>query len=241
MIVVANTPEEDTFLQEFGLETLLANQNQFSDPNTFQPIRDLAQRPFDAIYNARFLPYKRHDLAEAVPRLSLLGYSFDTPEFARIKAKFTDAHFANDVDGEFRRLSHVDVNDALNQARVGLCLSETEGAMAAAVEYLLAGLPVVTTPSEGGRDVFFDDRFVRVAAPDPDAVAHAVQSLCDEKISPAFIREETLKKIDAANQTFFDDLSQIVGVSSEEIGRLFRERLSHQLVSHTHRDNLFES
>ncbi len=241
VIFVANTSEECAILKEAGLETLLGNHNLFSDRNLFKPLGDLADRPFDAIYNARFMPYKRHDLAEAVPRLSLLGYSFETPEFARIRAKFTNAHFANEIDGDFHKLSFVEVNQALNQARVGLCLSEVEGAMGASAEYLLAGLPVVTTPSEGGRDMFFDDRFVRVAAPDPKAVASAVQSLADEKISPAFIREETLKKIDAASEKFLDDLSPMVGVSRKDISQLFAERFCHQLVMDMPRGDLFDS
>jgi hypothetical protein len=33
------------------------------------------------------------------------------------------------------------------------------------MEYLMSGLPVVSTLSLGGRDYFFDDDFVRIAGP----------------------------------------------------------------------------
>ena len=49
-----------------------------------------------------------------------------------------------------------EVNNFLNQCKVGIILSEVEGANYASIQYLLAGLPVVSTKSKGGRDVFFD-------------------------------------------------------------------------------------
>lgn len=43
---------------------------------------------------------------------------------------------------------------ALNRGEVGLALSELEGACWASTEYLLCGLPVVSTPCSGGREVW---------------------------------------------------------------------------------------
>jgi glycosyltransferase involved in cell wall biosynthesis len=82
-----------------------------------------------------------------------------------------------------------------NRAHVGLCLSATEGAMYASIEYLLCGLPVVSTINRGGRDFFFDAEFCITVPPDPTAVARAVEELIRRKISPEYIRGKTLQKI----------------------------------------------
>ena len=83
-----------------------------------------------------------------------------------------------------------------NRARVGLILSEKEGACFASMEYLLCGLPVVSTPSIGGRDVFWDDRFVIVCDPTPEAVAGAVQEIKRRNIDPQLVRAATLEKVE---------------------------------------------
>ncbi|WP_164127899.1 glycosyltransferase, partial [Stenotrophomonas maltophilia] len=70
------------------------------------------------------------------------------------------------VDGLTARLTPEAVNRVYNQAAVGLCLSAVEGAMCASMEYLMAGLPVVSTPSVGGRDVYFDPDYCIIAEPE---------------------------------------------------------------------------
>ena len=64
----------------------------------------------------------------------------------------------------------------------------------ASMEYLLAGRPVVSTPSLGGRDFFFDNRYVEIVDPTPEAVLEGVNRLRKKRLDPAFIRAETLKK-----------------------------------------------
>ncbi len=74
--------------------------------------------------------------------------------FDQVRAALPHATFTHDPPTLY--LNSWEVARKLNACRVGMCLSETEGAMFAAVEYLLCGLPVVSTPSQGGRDVWFD-------------------------------------------------------------------------------------
>jgi glycosyltransferase involved in cell wall biosynthesis len=66
--------------------------------------------------------------------------------------------------------------------------------MYSAVEYLLCGLPVVSTVSLGGRDEWFDSRFVRIVPDDPRAVAEAVSELIRLDLNPRRIRQETLRR-----------------------------------------------
>jgi len=67
--------------------------------------------------------------------------------------------------------------------------------MFASIEYMLCGLPVVSTPSRGGRDFYFDPEFCRVVPPDPVAVADAVAELIRRDLPPEHIRAKTLPKL----------------------------------------------
>ena len=49
-----------------------------------------------------------------------------------------------------------------------------EGSNHFSMEYMLAGLPIVSTPSTGGREVFFDHEFCTICEPHPNSVRDAV-------------------------------------------------------------------
>ena len=80
------------------------------------------------------------------------------------------------------------MNRVYNQAAVGLCLSAVEGAMYSSMEYLMAGLPIVSTPSLGGRDVYFDPDYCLIVEPEPAAIRRAVERLRDRAIPREEIR-----------------------------------------------------
>jgi glycosyltransferase involved in cell wall biosynthesis len=63
--------------------------------------------------------------------------------------------------------------------------------MFACCEYLLSGLPIVTTPSRGGRDVFFHSDYVEVVEETPEAVASGVARLIARNLDPEMIRNRT--------------------------------------------------
>ncbi len=65
--------------------------------------------------------------------------------------------------------------------------------MYASAQYLLAGLPVVTTHNIGGRDVFFHPEHVRWVDDDPDCVAAAVRDLVANPPDPQEVRSRVLE------------------------------------------------
>jgi hypothetical protein len=100
-----------------------------------------------------------------------------------------------DKDGVPVRLPGSAVNRHLNRAGVGLCLSEREGPMFASVEYLLSGLPIVTTPSTGGRDVYHDEEYCWTVPLDPRSVADSVRALGARAMPRAYVRARTLERL----------------------------------------------
>jgi Glycosyl transferases group 1 len=175
---------------------------------------------FDAIYNAQLRLWKRHELTMAIERCAFVFHRGSAgtdiiegeQEILRRHSQFPGHVFLNafDKQGVPIRLPPADVNAALNRASVGLCLSAIEGAMFAGTEYLVAGLPVVTTPSVGGRDVYFDPDYCLTVPPDPAAVAAAVQALKARGIPRDHIRTKTLQRIEADRRRFLEFLNRLL-------------------------------
>jgi glycosyltransferase involved in cell wall biosynthesis len=74
--------------------------------------------------------------------------------------------------------------------------------MLSSMEYLLAGLPIVSTPSEGGRDLFFDPEYCLIVPPDPRAVRDGVAALKARQIPRERVRQKTLAKIEPQRRAF---------------------------------------
>jgi glycosyltransferase involved in cell wall biosynthesis len=214
--------QRDEFLRK-GLTALLCNHNAFADENIFTPLEDVT-REFDAVYDARLKAYKRHHLAGGIRSLALiytlnpviddLRYVDDT------RRAFAHAHFFNHpTEGDYVHLTPAEVNRSLNACRVGLCLSSVEGAMYASIQYLLAGLPVVTTRSLGGRDLFFDDAYVATVDDRPEAVRMGVEELIGRDIPAGAIRARTLEKM-AVHRSALIALVQRI-YDGERVGRDF--------------------
>lgn len=214
---ICNARAEEELLRGVGIPAMFLNKNFTVSDQIFHPLAN-ASPEFDAVYVARLVAEKRHELAAQIPRVGHVAY---VQGEADRKEEFRELHSAmlarnpaheliNEIsDGLPVAMSHQQVNAALSRAAVGLILSEVEGSSYASMEYLLAGLPVVSTPSKGGRDVFFDSEFCVVCDPDPASVRDAVAALRARNIPREVIRAKTLAKIQPERDRFLslvDDL-----------------------------------
>lgn len=212
LIVIGNSPGEVDLLRNMGEAAFLYNKTANTVEAVFRPLRGVPIE-FDAIYNAQLVSWKRHELSfriETCAHLFHLSASGSDPgesgeEIARKIKQSAPGHvLINRIapHGQPARLRLKDVNEELNRAAVGLCLSAREGAMFASTEYLLAGLPIVSTPSVGGRDLYYDSSYCLIAEPDPRLVAEAVRALKEKRIPRSYIRRMTLRKIEADRDRF---------------------------------------
>lgn len=195
-IVLCNTQAEVELCRGQSIPAILCSGNVFVDENIFT-IDQKAIKQFDAIYNALFRPFKRHELCRNIESLGLIYYFFDDDPPMRpvIEQMLPQATLINDLGGAYRNLPGREVATWLNRARVGLCLSETEGAMRASAEYLFCGIPVVTTPSKGGRDRMFTAENSITVDPTPDSVAQGVRELTRRSIQPTRIRHSAFRAL----------------------------------------------
>ena len=213
---LCNTPRQLDLFQDAGLPSIFFNNSAAIDERIFC-VREGTEKAFDAVYDARLLRYKRHDLATGVPRLALLyarHAHLEDPQYAaQLQDRFRDAHWFNhEPDGSYRTLTPDEVARGYNRCRVGLCLSAVEGVMNASIQYLLCGLPVVSTPSAGGRDLFYDEATALMVDDDPGEVRRGVAQMVAGPCDPRQVRAATVAKVQphrdrllAAMQNAYDE------------------------------------
>jgi glycosyltransferase involved in cell wall biosynthesis len=236
--VLCNSPAELDLLTEFGTPAAVMNHNIFVDTRVFGPLPDESKN-YEAVSVARMTPWKRQILAcelRSVAHVSVREASLPWEEtlayFQQMQRAMPSHSFLNPIEGErFRPLAPAEVNVVLNRARVGLCLSAAEGAMFANMEYMLAGLPVVSTPNLGGRDFFFDPDYCLTVPANAGAVRAAVESLVARNIPASYIRSRTLARAERERGHFIELLRQAGRHRAPSVGREGPGRLLRRLLS----------
>jgi hypothetical protein len=201
---LTNTEREQQLMADAGCEAITLNQNCLLDDAAFHPLPDI-EPVYDAVYNARLSPEKRPQLAVEIERLAFIysygSFEFTVPQFhhehVRLRAMMPAANFVNKLTPQgCEWLPAQRVNEVLARSRVGLCLSAVEGKMRASIEYLFAGLSVVSTPSLGGRDYYFDDEYCIIAEPNPRSIREAVEALIRRAVPREYVRAKTLARVE---------------------------------------------
>jgi len=222
VIILCNTAPEVELLRAAGVEAVHCNHNLMVSEAVFD-VDPAAPREFDAIYVARMHPYKRHALAREIARLAIIYYGLEDAEpgyYDAVRADLPYATFVNELLARegYGAVAHAraaafardlfaarryvvlrpqTVAAYCNRARVGLCLSAREGAMYSSMEYMLCGLPVVSTENVGARDHFFDPDYCITVPADPAAIAGAAAELARRAVPPELVRARTLEKVAA--------------------------------------------
>ena len=203
-IILANAPAEVEIIKDF-CEVYLASHNAFLDPARY-PLAKKAPRKFDALYIARITPFKRHELAEKIENLHLIG-SFAEKEkeyFSQTIARFPNAVWSQKVPSFF-------IGRKIGEAACGLALSAIEGAMFSCGEYSLCGVPVVNTKNLGGRDTLLPEFAVSYADDNADSVAEKVEFWVKNPVDPQEIRDGFLKLALPQKELVQDLVNSIAG------------------------------
>jgi len=223
VILLANTKNTERNLLAQGAQVHFCSQNGLLDERLFAPCPDVVHS-FDAVLNSQMEAVKRHWLAASVKSLAVITYRLDAEPkyYTRIRNELAHAAWLNFESGNYSSIAPVGMSRALSRAKVGLILSAAEGANYATVEYLLTGLPVLSTPSLGGRDVFYDERCVSVVADNPADVAKGVHELAGRNLRPEFVRSCVLPMVLEHRRRFVAIVQGIcdrAGVKRDLVGR----------------------
>ena len=228
--VLANDVKELAVLHQLGIKAELINHNAFIDENIFTI--SSTEQPYDVVYTASFSPFKRHELAAEIDKsdklLLVLSHlrgidSRNVQWIKDAKSLLPRATIANERAGGPHNLSNVELAAELNKAKCGLCLSAQEGAMSASIEYILCGLPVVTTRNVGGRDWFFANDYTVWCDADPIAVRDSVRRIIAAQISREDVRRNGLERVKRERLAFFGLVDQVFHESGQESRRFAQE------------------
>jgi glycosyltransferase involved in cell wall biosynthesis len=194
VIYLANDMVETYLLKQLGIEAVLCQHNAFLRPASYPLKKPSDEALYESLYIARLHPYKRIELMGDLRNSALIYGSFEPNYYESIKERIRTVNLLNGdpVSDQFRVLGREDVLREIRRSSVGLCLSYIEGAMFASAEYLLSGLPIVSTYSVGGRDAYFDSRFWFMCEPTPASVADAVGRARAEAVAPSEIRARAI-------------------------------------------------
>lgn len=198
-IVICPTKQDVLLLNSMGIEALHVHKNAFIDEKIFFPISLIPKR-FSAVHIANTEKFKRHPLAWGVKNIAVITYSYkneiNLSELRGYKdLGYSNFRISNGADQLYPPLEPEEVNQIICASKCGLILSAEEGSNNASTEYLLGGIPVISTPSRGGRDELYDHRHVRLVNPCSDDIETAVKFYFGSSPDPLEIREGVLTKM----------------------------------------------
>ncbi len=238
--VLANEPKELEILRAHNIRSELCNQNAFLDERLYTIVN--RGKRYNAIINSRMAPYKRIELVRNIRDCCLVTYFLDPqdsnyaktilPLSEEVTCACPHLRFPQFDGTTWHRYDIKQLCDIYASSRCGLILSAEEGACFAAAEYLLCGLPVVTTPSRGGREAFFHKDYVVWADPTPESVAEAVKKACELPISAQEIRERTIAHMQRVRGLYCDILNAIA--REEGVERDFRKEWDSFFINKMH-------
>lgn len=221
--ILFNDDRERSLFKKSGFGGALVNLNCFLDERRFFCDRG-AEKLFSSIYVARLVDFKRHFLCSQLDNLALVAGDTHGSASKGYVPPFT---YRNS-----RALSENEVCEKINQSRSGLILSGTEGACFASSEYLLCGIPVISTPSEGGRSVWYDEYNSMIVDPDPGAVKDAVDYFSRHKRNPEIIRNSHISLSSVHRSNFIKLLAEILDSCGDELASpttYFNENFYHKM------------
>ncbi|MFY9295011.1 MAG: glycosyltransferase [Methylorubrum rhodinum] len=213
------------------------NTNCTADPKAFSgPPIEPTEPEFGAVYNARYSPYKRIELAAQVERLCLISRGWKAEQAGALRSLVPNAYIPNiGEDDQPRVLPPKEIASISARSRCGLMLSGLEGQTRAIMEYLLCGLPVVTTPNYGGRDRFLTPSNSLFAAPDPASVAATVAMVPAVGFDRHAIRAEALRAMEKEKNLLVQIVNVVLQAKGERAIRLEELRLPHKASSEPNR------
>jgi glycosyltransferase involved in cell wall biosynthesis len=183
---------------------------------------------FDAVLNANASPWKRHDLTLDIDTLAYITYS-KTEEGKTFWPLSTKAPaYMNEL-----YLDEVGRQKIYADSCCGLVLSAREGANYTTGELLLSGIPIVSTPSTGGRSFWLTDTNSLICGSTRDEVALAVaqwRRRCgEETVSRERIRSDFVVRMHEQREAFTATLQEALErsgatESAEEIFAALRDR-----------------
>jgi len=217
-----NSALEQSALYKYGFVGEVINHNCWLDENLF-PVHPV-EKQYDAILIARKSKFKRHYLANSVRNLALIvSGSNDNHDL--------DYKMPESVFCPTEQIPYQDMPQLINKAVCGLMLSHKEGASFSSSEYLLCGIPVVSTQSYGGRYLWYNEYNSIICEDNPEQIASAVEYFVNNPKDPNKIRQDHIGLANKHRKKFIDTLEFVfnryeISISAE---KYFADNFFHKM------------
>jgi hypothetical protein len=239
IIVMGATKDECAAAKKIGFDSVYVNHNCWLDENLFKLSEvPYEQRLYDLVLVTRPERWKRPFLANLIDRLAIVkGHNFrknDYFDLATLNPKYLNES----------RINPNEVHAVISNSLCGGIFSEEEGACYSSSEYLLSGLPVVSTNSHGGRDIWYTQFNSVIVEPDETSVRGGVNLLIENLLSGSFdpkkIRSDHIELSAFFRNNFESKLREILGAEQDKflpssgLGSVFK----HKMIDYVHAINV---
>lgn len=198
--LIMNDPREELLARWLGVRGALISNSVYTDEKVFSPYES-QRKDLDAVYVAKLASFKRHALAARIAKLAII-----TMEGRGLSA-FCPA--VSHAETNSRNLTNQEVAKFIRRAHCTLALSVTEGGMLASFESLLCGVPVISTPSRGGRHLFYRPFNSKIVEPNAEAIAAAVAEVSAGTVGAQLIRDTALADLQRHREKYCEYISKI--------------------------------
>lgn len=237
-------PENITFMSnvtssnikriENGFNSILCNHNTFINTNIFD-IKSEHKKKYNMVINSRAKDWKNIHLAKEVDNTALIINRWNIENH---RGKNSDDYLKLNYSYLNKgRLQQHQVSEIVNQSYTGGIFSFNEGACYSSSEYLLCGIPVVSTKSLGGRDVYYDDYNSVIVEPNENEVKYACEKLIRERKEPIEIRNRHLKIIKEHENNLINEFQKIFDendINKKASDWFYENKNSKWLEKHNH-------
>jgi glycosyltransferase involved in cell wall biosynthesis len=229
-IILTNSEEEYEYYNERSEgNVIFANQNAFLNEERYKIIED-TNKEYNMVISSCFRNYKNVHFAENIDNTLHIGYKNGILEY--IPNYGTRANFKNNsMDmNDYNYICTKKYTSLLNSALCGGIFSFEEGSCFASSEYLLCGLPVISTESVGGRHIWYNKENSIICEPNKEGALVAFNEL---KNNISFfdkykIRENHINKMDYFRNILTDYVKDLIedkygeSVNFEELKQILK-------------------
>lgn len=233
VIILSNTIEDLEIFHSLGMtRSFFCNQNCWIDYELFYHKK--MDKMYDMVMNSRpEKGTKRPYLADKVDNLAIIRGALvrhsDYWPLEQLNPKYINK----------QRLTPTEVVNILNSAYCGGIFSYKEGACYSSSEYLLCGLPVISTKSLGGRDFWYNSNNSIIVDDDVDSVKDGVNTAIENIKNGIWLPEKIRQNhVDVSNQLRDDFVSKLHSIFIENninqnAREVFKEKYVHQFKCNT--------
>lgn len=223
-----------------GYNSIILNHNCLLDYNRFEIGSE--ERIYDVVINSRPFYRKRVFLANKIKSLAYIK-GYDWANDHRTWSGWRQRNFALLVEN----VGFEEVTKIYNKSKIGMILSGHtgvhpqegfEGANYSSSEYLLCGLPVISTPSQGGRDEWFTDENSLICKPNEDSVYETylemMEKLNTNEIDREHIRNTQVEKMKVMRKSFVAKTRELFEYHDIKINskKYFNENYFHKMIKY---------